>query len=331
MNDALAWCRDILPRVSRTFALGIQTLPQPFEAWVTVAYLLCRIADTIEDAPDIPWEQRRQMFLDFEDALLGGDTAALEAHLSLLPEGDDKELCTHTAAVISVMDEFPPEVVASLRHWVGEMTYGMATYARRHTPGTRTVLLDGADLERYCWYVAGTVGHLLTDLFIIGFPAMGEQEFELRRNATGFGLLLQMTNIVKDVTDDWERNWCFIPQTIQQDAGLRPGELLDVDKQAQGLRAINAVNQMARAHYPAAAAYCRALPKGADACLRFCLFPMLMAGRTLDLAMSNPATLTPNEPVKVTREIVGEELLRTEQLLTDEAGMGALTLSTAAR
>ena len=34
MTDGLAWCRDMLPLVSRTFALGIQSLPQPFEPWV---------------------------------------------------------------------------------------------------------------------------------------------------------------------------------------------------------------------------------------------------------------------------------------------------------
>ena len=48
MTD-LEWCRSMLPRVSRTFAMGIQMLPQPFEPWVTVGYLLCRVVDTVED------------------------------------------------------------------------------------------------------------------------------------------------------------------------------------------------------------------------------------------------------------------------------------------
>jgi len=39
----------ILPHVSRTFALTIPQLPPRLRIAVTNAYLLCRIADTIED------------------------------------------------------------------------------------------------------------------------------------------------------------------------------------------------------------------------------------------------------------------------------------------
>jgi farnesyl-diphosphate farnesyltransferase len=41
----------ILPHVSRTFALTIPQLPLGLRTAVTCAYLLCRIADTIEDEP----------------------------------------------------------------------------------------------------------------------------------------------------------------------------------------------------------------------------------------------------------------------------------------
>ena len=42
---------QILPHVSRTFALTIPQLPPALRIAVTNAYLLCRIADTIEDEP----------------------------------------------------------------------------------------------------------------------------------------------------------------------------------------------------------------------------------------------------------------------------------------
>ena len=42
---------QILPHVSRTFALTIPQLPARLRVAVTNAYLLCRIADTIEDEP----------------------------------------------------------------------------------------------------------------------------------------------------------------------------------------------------------------------------------------------------------------------------------------
>ena len=51
LSDA-AYQDHILPHVSRTFALTIPQLPPGLRTAVTSAYLLCRIADTIEDEPD---------------------------------------------------------------------------------------------------------------------------------------------------------------------------------------------------------------------------------------------------------------------------------------
>src|SRR6476659_7719251 len=52
-QQANDFCREILPAVSRTFALSIRLLPGDLGAAVRDAYLLCRIADTVEDAPGL--------------------------------------------------------------------------------------------------------------------------------------------------------------------------------------------------------------------------------------------------------------------------------------
>ena len=66
MPSDLDVCRGLLPSVSRTFALAIPALPEPLADEVTVAYLVCRAADTIEDRPDLPDETRRAAFAAFE-------------------------------------------------------------------------------------------------------------------------------------------------------------------------------------------------------------------------------------------------------------------------
>ena len=53
ISEELHYQDEVLPGVSRTFALTIPRLPEPLRASVTNAYLLCRIADTIEDEPTI--------------------------------------------------------------------------------------------------------------------------------------------------------------------------------------------------------------------------------------------------------------------------------------
>ena len=59
-------CSDLLRRVSRTFALSIELLPTELREAVCVAYLLCRIVDTIEDDPDAPQDLREVLFDAFD-------------------------------------------------------------------------------------------------------------------------------------------------------------------------------------------------------------------------------------------------------------------------
>jgi len=74
----LAYCRWALPRVSRTFAINIRLLSGPVGDAVRVAYLLCRIADTLEDAWTGPRAEVQRRF-DLLLAALSGDGDAAEA------------------------------------------------------------------------------------------------------------------------------------------------------------------------------------------------------------------------------------------------------------
>src|SRR5580693_8702451 len=63
---------QILPHVSRTFALTIPQLPPALATPVTSAYLLCRIADTIEDEPALS-PPETLAFLQRFSSLVGGE------------------------------------------------------------------------------------------------------------------------------------------------------------------------------------------------------------------------------------------------------------------
>src|SRR5215207_8615727 len=98
--EAERFAREILPPVSRTFALSIRVLPGTLGQAVRTAYLLCRIADTIEDAPRMSAADKAALLEDllrcFDDTeaaetfprrlgVLAGDEThvrlALHAHL----------------------------------------------------------------------------------------------------------------------------------------------------------------------------------------------------------------------------------------------------------
>jgi phytoene/squalene synthetase len=327
MTD-LDWCRTMLPKVSRTFSIGIQMMPEPLEAWITVGYLLCRVIDTVEDTPSINWATRRRLFTGFEDALATGNCTAFESDAHVLPQDDDGELSRGISRILTAMHSFPPPAQQAMRTWVGEMSGGMALYARRHAYGDGHITLRSfADLDRYCYFVAGTVGHFLTDLFLIATPVLHVHSQRLRSHASGFGALLQMTNIIKDVTDDWARGWCFIPETALMEAGTTAEQLTDPPHAQRGVLAVDLVNARARALYAEAIAYILAIPREEEALRRFCLFPMLLAGKTLELARGNGAVVHPNSVVKVSRSIVEETMAQVETLFSDDLGIGALTLA----
>ena len=69
------FCTAMLPRVSRTFALGIRLLPRSLEDPITIGYLLCRIADTIEDDRGLSPERKLQLLELFRDCFGRSDAA----------------------------------------------------------------------------------------------------------------------------------------------------------------------------------------------------------------------------------------------------------------
>lgn len=79
---ALAFARGIIGRVSRTFAIGISVLPGDLKRAVLVGYLLCRIADTIEDDGTATAARRQELlarFLTCFDDRANAETFATEA------------------------------------------------------------------------------------------------------------------------------------------------------------------------------------------------------------------------------------------------------------
>ena len=77
-----AYQDQILPHVSRTFALTIPQLPAALSVPVTSAYLLCRIADTIEDEPALTPPETLDFLQRFSAIVAGrGDPQALARDL----------------------------------------------------------------------------------------------------------------------------------------------------------------------------------------------------------------------------------------------------------
>jgi farnesyl-diphosphate farnesyltransferase len=158
------------------------------------------------------------------------------------------------------------------------------------------------DLDRYCYYVAGTVGHLLTALFWLHHGrGPDERRARLEGLATNFGLGLQLTNIIKDIADDRQRGRIYVPQQLTQLVGIRPEQIQDADHRAESLRVMELLIDKAGRHLRDALDYCIALPRSQYRIRLFCLTSLYFAVRTLHRAKHDPRLLDPNHKVKITR------------------------------
>jgi farnesyl-diphosphate farnesyltransferase len=165
-------------------------------------------------------------------------------------------------------------------------------------------MISMTDLERYCYFVAGTVGHLITELFDEATDFSG-LESRLRNYAESFGLGLQLVNIVKDVTDDFDRGICYLPRQTCRAEGIEPEQLLAPEKRAAAKRVAGRVIDQAAMHLDAALEYTLCIPKEHHHLRLFCLLPLWMALETLALARDNDAIFETGKKVKITRESVG--------------------------
>jgi farnesyl-diphosphate farnesyltransferase len=330
----------LLPTVSRTFALSIETLPAGLRAPVRLAYLLCRVVDTIEDeplvtlaagAPLTAGAARRAALFDAFDAQLADDGAPpadFVAAAAGIGRAADADLLAHADAVLRAWRALPDAARAAVRPMVLEMSRGMRAYAARaDAAGGRLALDDLDDLERYCWYVAGTVGVLLTALFEGALPPLAPAaQRTVRGAAVGFGLGLQLVNIVKDVAADLERGACFLPQDRLRAHGLSADRgLLAPERRDDALAVLGEVCERAREHLDAAVTYTLAwpLPEGAPV-RRFCAVPLALAFATLRAVERGDDTLQPGRTPKVSRLTVAQVCAAAGAAVRDDGELRAL-------
>ncbi len=309
------FCDGMLPKVSRTFAICIRMLPRELEHSVLIAYLLCRVADTLEDTTSLTPAKKADLLLHFRHCLDAHGPDAEPLFDTFMEASSDEELLAREAdLVLAEFRNLPAVQRDAVRPWVQEMCSGMAEFADRTSASadepTSLVSLD--DLERYCYYVAGTVGHLLTELFRQRHPMPGDREYELlKAQATSFGLGLQLTNIIKDVADDRRRGRSFIPRQLCQLAGIDPSDVQDERHHVESRRVLTLLIDKAKSHLCDALEYSTALPRRQYGIRNFCLTSLYFAVRTLRLAETDPRLVDPTHKIKITRAEVYRTILVT--------------------
>ncbi len=218
--DALA--SATIAHHSKSFALASRLLPPAIRRDAVVLYAWCRYADdAIDEAPSHAYAM---------DAL-----ARLRAELASLYRREPQRDAV-LAALQDVLERrqipqlYPEELLAGM-----QMDLDGARYA------------DRAALQLYCWRVAGVVGLMMCHV-------MGVADARALRPAAQLGLAMQLTNICRDVAEDWQRDRLYLPDDVLDGHGLRGlhnhlGQPLPVDAAARLPGAIQTLLAEADGYY----------------------------------------------------------------------------------
>ena len=306
LREARRFCAAVLPRVSRTFALSIRVLPGELGRSVLAAYLVCRIADTVEDAPALDAPAKAALLDGLMAALDDASAADAYPHRAAAVTGNDAhvELVRNADRVLLVYRALPDASRARVRHWVREMVGGMRDFVLRYPEGIRIQTLD--EYREYCYYVAGTVGYMLTDLWRLHTSSIDDARYEvLRERCRAFAEALQTVNILKDVAADAEHeNSIYVPAHELVAQGSGHATLLSPAHLERNAAALRTLLDLARADCELALEYLLLLPRRAVSIRLFCLLPLAFAFATLRELLRSTAMLRPGGTVKFARSEV---------------------------
>jgi farnesyl-diphosphate farnesyltransferase len=323
-NSAANYQDQILPHVSRTFALTIPQLPLPLRTTVTNAYLLCRIADTIEDEPSLSSAETRVFLQRFTNIVAGTEPAAplvreLAPRLSERTLPAERDLVTNMERVIGVIASFGEER-AAIQRCIDLMCHGMHHY---QLTASLAGLGRTTDLDSYCYYVAGVVGEMLTELFCQYSPAVAAQRVALQELAPSFGEGLQLTNIIKDFWEDRSRGACWFPRDIFAREGVELARLSPQQADSGFQAGVRELVAIAHGHLRNALTYTLLLPARESGIRRFCLWAVGLAVLTLRKIAAHPDYSCGAE-VKVSRTTVALTRLSTSAAVRNDGALRRL-------
>lgn len=308
-EEDLAFCDEILVKVSRSFAAVIRQLPSTMLVDILVFYLVLRALDTVEDDTTAfaSTDVKVAHLLNFHKNALQDPEWSMDG----VGAGDERRL----------LQEFPKahRVFAALnlasRRIIIDITQRMATGMAEFVGkdlGQGTTDVD--QYNRYCHFVAGLVGEGLSRLFAASGLEKASFGSELYLSDQ-MGLFLQKTNIIRDYLEDYVDKRAFWPQSIWKkyaetgDLGYFANQS-DATVRARSLECLNELVTDALELVPDCLHYMAKLQ--CEEIFRFCAIPQVMAIATLDKCYANGDVFT--GVVKIRKGVSCKLILRTNNL-----------------
>ncbi len=189
MSAGAIVCRAVIRQHSQSFSFAHKLLPAASRDAAAIVYAWCRRAD---DAVDERGPEQARPALE-----------ALERELD--------EIYAGVAQSDPVLEAFQRVVSEAKipRRYPAELLAGM----RMDVEGTRYGTLP--ELYLYCYRVAGTVGLMMCHVLGVTSP-------RALKHAAHLGIAMQLTNICRDVVEDWQRGRLYLPASLLMGVNASP-------------------------------------------------------------------------------------------------------------
>jgi len=286
--------KQILKDVSRSFYLSMRLLPKAMREPISLGYLLARASDTLADTEELPPDLRSEMLGGFPLTSENRDKWLERLTSEVIPkqkhEGE-KTLLENMHGVFTWLDSLKDtsEEVAEVEHYATPVE-SKSISSRQHAAILTVMehILHGqrldierfelrsdfrftldAELEEYCYLVAGCVGEFWTEIGFISLANFSKIDAaRMNRWGANYGKGLQLINILRDLPNDLKAGRCYLPA-------------VDLEDQASILRESARWRLRARDYLQDGAAYADALTHRRTRTAT--ALPGLIGERTLDL------------------------------------------------
>jgi phytoene synthase len=186
LDRAYAACRVIARREAKNFYYAFIALPAPRRNAICAIYAFMRRADDLADDESLSRELRRRSL----DTWLAEWRTVCQGSSTADPVFLAVRDCTARFQIpLSLLDELVAGVTMDLD---------------RAATGAPDTYATFADLYRYCYLVASVVGLVCIRIF-------GYSDSRAEKLAEETGIAFQLTNILRDVAEDAERNRVYLP------------------------------------------------------------------------------------------------------------------------
>lgn len=186
LEAAYAECRAIAKREAKNFYYAFVALPKPKRNAICAIYAFMRWADDLADDESVPRDERRARLdawiADWRAASAGGETTN-PVFVAV------RDATVRYRIPLALLDELVAGVTMDLDAARGDAPDTYATFT---------------DLYRYCYLVASVVGLVCIRIF-------GYSDQRAEKLAEETGIAFQLTNILRDVAEDAERNRVYLP------------------------------------------------------------------------------------------------------------------------